>query len=72
MCGGGVCAGQAANLMYGRVYDSHVIKDPISMLVKTCPLGRGCYAEAFEVTTVMSALAVVTAVVLARRRTMQG
>lgn len=57
--------------MFGRVYDSHVVRDPVTMLAKTCTLGRGCYLEAFEVTTVMSGLALVVAVVLARRRTMQ-
>jgi len=57
--------------MFGRIYDSHVVHDPISMMGKTCTLGQGCLVEAFEVTTVMSVLAVVTAVVLGRRRTMQ-
>lgn len=64
-------AGQSANLMFGRIYDSHVVRDPVTMLAKTCTLGRGCYVEAFHVTTGMTAAAVVVAIVLGRRRTMQ-
>lgn len=63
--------GQAANLLFGRIYDSHVFADPtVLTAAKTCTLGRECYVQAFQVTTVMSALAVATGLVLCRRRSM--
>ncbi|GAA5926001.1 hypothetical protein JCM3775_005172 [Rhodotorula graminis] len=50
--------GQMTNLLFGRIYDSHVLSSPpspsSSFAAGTCTLGRQCYAQAFVLTSGMA------------------
>ncbi|BGP39398.1 hypothetical protein JCM10449v2_003336 [Rhodotorula kratochvilovae] len=68
--------GQATNLLFGRIYDSHASPSPSASFFaalaapsKSCTLGRACYAPAFALTSCMAlaALAVGTWLALGRR-----
>ncbi|GAA5855572.1 hypothetical protein JCM9279_005124 [Rhodotorula babjevae] len=56
-------SGQTTNLLFGRIYDSHVLPSPptspsssslLATVAGTCTLGRECYAQAFVLTSCMA------------------
>ena len=65
MSWGPVITGNAYNLWFGYVYDSHVKPTSHS---HTCHLGSECYRSVFYVTTVGCFIAFVISVVLVMRR----
>ncbi|GAA5906019.1 hypothetical protein JCM8208_006319 [Rhodotorula glutinis] len=65
--------GQTTNLLFGRIYDSHVLPSPpspspIVAIAGTCTLGRECYAQAFILTSCMALGALVVGLWLALGR----
>lgn len=66
-------AGQATNLLFGRIYDSHLPTSTFSVAAgggspPTCTAGRACYIRATYLTCGMSLVATVVGLVLALGR----
>lgn len=66
--------GNAANLLFGSIYDSHVsvpeLVERASSASHLCTLGSECYKQAFDLTIGMSVAALAVAVVLGLRTSM--
>ncbi|PWN44418.1 MFS general substrate transporter [Ceraceosorus guamensis] len=62
-----VIAGNIFNLLFGKIYDSHVSKGSGS--VHQCPLGEECYRSVFEITEVCALAAAAASFLLIVRRT---
>ena len=60
-----VVAGNIFNLLFGRIFDSHVPKDNPA---HSCPLGEECYRSVFVITAFCSVVALLLSFVLIARR----
>lgn len=60
-----VLAGNIFNLLFGKVYDSHVPKDGPSHI---CPDGEECFRFVFQVTVVAAIVASILSIIVILRR----
>lgn len=60
-----VLAGNIFNLLFGRIYDSHVPKEGH---VHLCPDGEECFRSVFELTTIAAIFATILSFIIIARK----
>jgi hypothetical protein len=63
-----VIAGNIFNLLFGKIYDSHVPKDEGKSHTHLCLEGEECFRAVFKVTEIAAVIAMLLSIVIIVRR----